>query len=395
MARTVQYTIFLSRPSDVESHMESVKQAVLDANLVAAPLGVRFEIFDWREDATPGLASEPQARVNEQSNHHDALIAVIGGTLGTPTAGHASGTVEEIERAIEKSSTSVFGQNSVMIFFKDVQLTLSSDLDDAKRVQVLKNGLGPRGILYRAFSDDDKLREGVLRCIGVLIANHLSSSEVVRTIDLRKPENEKLVEDDPDAADLLDSDDLGILDYSQIIADRIEAAIKSAGEIQHAMESLSRQTTESSSEVSLAVASDDNSRKKKIINEVASAIDECATGIEGNGEEMRAHFGAALEAIRAVIDIQASDLSPEAAIGEIDIVVEMTASLDPTFETTASQIADFGETLAGLPRLTKELNLAKRRLLKATETLVADLAALRVENASLHAYAVSRSQTGA
>ncbi|RYG57075.1 MAG: hypothetical protein EON56_03105 [Alphaproteobacteria bacterium] len=395
MTRTIQYTIFLSRPSDVESHMEAVKQAVLDANLVATPLGVRFEVFDWRTDATPGLASEPQARVNEQSDHHDALMAVIGGTLGTPTASHASGTVEEIERAITKSATSVFGQNSVMIFFKDVQLSLNSDLDEAKRVQDLKSGLGPRGILYRAFGDDDALREGVLRCIGVLIATHLSASDSGRTTEAADQERTELSPLASQSDDPPEPEELGILDYSQIITERIDAATQSTSQIQQALESLGRQTTEASSEISAAISSEDNSKKKRIINEVAKSIDACATSIEGSGEEMRAQFGGALEAIRAVIDIQASDLSPEAAIEEINIVIQMTASLDPTIETTGSQIADFGNTLAQLPRLTKELNSAKRRLLKVIEALVADLATLRIENASLHAYAISRNQSRA
>jgi hypothetical protein len=319
-------------------------------------------------------------------------MAVIGGTLGTPTAGHASGTVEEIERAITKSATSVFGQNSVMIFFKDVQLALSSDLDEAKRVQDLKSGLGPRGILYRAFSDDDALREGVLRCIGVLIATHLSASDAGRPTEVADEERPDLsLASQSD--DLPEPEDLGILDYSQIINERIDAATESTGQIQQALESLGRQTTEASSEISAAISSGDNSRKKRIINEVAKAIDDCATSIEGSGEEMRAQFGGALEAIRAVIDIQASDLSPEDANEEINIVIQMTDSLDPTIETTGSQIAGFGDTLAQLPRLTKELNAAKRRLLKIIEALVADLAAIRIENASLHAYAVSRNQS--
>ncbi len=386
MARAIQYTIFLSRPSDVESHADSVKQAVQDTNLVASALGLRFEVFDWKEDATPGLASEPQARVNEQSNDHDAIIAILGATLGTPTANHPSGTVEEIERSIVKSSSSVFGSNSVMIFFKDVNLSLSSDLDEAKRVKDLKNSLGPRGILYRTFSDDDALRDGVMKSLGVLIANHVHLTE-----SLGPPiGNPGRVSEVGLEVALPDVEELGIMDFGQIISEKILSATDAAEEVRQALEKLADQTARAADETKLANASENNARKREIVDEVAKALHECSDRIEGRGLQMSSDFGSALDAMRSILDIQAADISPEIAGTEANIVLSLTDTLEPTIETTSNQIREFGSTVASLPRLTKELNNAKRRLLKLIEELVGELEKLRADNKALHTFATAR-----
>lgn len=393
--RTVTYTIFLSRPSDVESHVETVKQAVADINLVSAPLGARFDLFDWRENATPGLDVEPQARVNIQSENHDAFIALVGATLGTPTINYESGTVEEIERAISKAEDSVFGGNSVSILFKDVSLNINSDLDQAKKVQALRSSLGPRGILYRTFGNDDDLRDVVFRCLGVLLSGHVSmqaenlpAPKVVSKVDVTSSNvgvNHSAVDD---------AEELGILDYSQIISDRIESATNASLSISEAMKVLTSATSKATDEISIATNMEDQSAKKKIINDVADAINICADNFERSGDQVHVEFRRALDAIRELIDIQMSDMSGEHFDSEIAIVYEMTKSLDPTITETMSQTKNFGEMIAGLPRLTKELNSSKRRLQRSIESLVAGLAVVRSENNALNEYAASRISAG-
>jgi len=105
---------------------------------------------------------------------------------------------------------------------------------------------------------------------------------------------------------------------------------------------------------------------------------------------MSSDFGSALDAMRSILDIQAADISPEIAGTEANIVLSLTDTLEPTIETTSNQIREFGSTVASLPRLTKELNNAKRRLLKLIEELVGELEKLRADNKALHTFATAR-----
>lgn len=278
-----------------------------------------------------------------------------------------------------------------MILFKDVALSIDSDLEKAKQVQVLKSSLGPRGILYRSFGGDDDLRESVFRCMGVLIANHVNGQ--IATTPSPEPivdSSESIIIDDNEICISTIADELGILDYAQIIEDHITKATKASLVISNAMQELTAATTQATEGMSLAAAAENQLEKKKIINDVAKAIDFCADIFERNANEVHVEFRHSLDAIRELIDIQISDLSREQSGEEVSIIFDMTKSLEPTITETMQQTADFGSSIAGLPRLTKELNAAKRRLQRAVESLVSGLSDVRSENNALHAYAASK-----
>jgi len=91
------YRIMLSAPSDVTDFVEVAKRVVASASLISEALGVRLDTFDWADIATPGVSTEPQAVINEQSSGYSALVAILGTRVGSPTLGYESGTIEEVE----------------------------------------------------------------------------------------------------------------------------------------------------------------------------------------------------------------------------------------------------------------------------------------------------------
>jgi len=383
MIRPTTYTIFLSRPSDVESDIDVVKEAVADANVLAAPLGVHFGLFDWRENATPGLAAEPQARINDQADGYDVLLALVGATLGTPTLNHDSGTVEEIESAIRNAESSRFGNDSVLIFFKDVSLSMSSDLEEAKRVQILKQSLGPRGILYKQYNDDESLRQGVLRCIGVLIASHFAGKKETASAQ----SDPVILETEPDFDE--DIDDLGLIDYGQIAEEEMKAATLSAGAVGTAMRFLGEFVDSKAPMLTAAQTADDKREVKSTLSDVANAMETCAETIVDQGDEMTLRLKRALSATRSIIDIQGSDLSPTAAQGELELAVTMTDDLAETLQTVIGQLSGFRSSISTLPRLTRELNTGKRKLLQAVERLISCLEEMSEEILAINSFARS------
>lgn len=384
MIRPTTYTVFLSRPSDIESDVEVVKEAISDANFLAEPLGVRFATFDWRENATPGLAIEPQARINAQADGCDVIIALLGATLGTPTLHQVSGSVEEIEGAIARSANSIFGNDSVMIFFKDVKLNLSSDLDEAKKVQDLKHGLGPRGILYRSYGADEELRQGILRSLGVLMASHVgvsasSRSSLVLPSDINDGQSHEEVE----------NLELGLMDYGQMAAEDIEVATKAASELGDAMRRLGEIVTEKTPEFVDANASDNKAKVRDVIAEIAGAMDDCAKEIQSEGDVMADKFKSCLSSLRNIIDIQSTDLSKADSDAELVVAEEITSELSETLISVIEQIQSFKSGIVTLPRLTKELNAAKRKLLISTENLIVSMGEIADEVGAINSFARS------
>lgn len=384
MIRPTTYTVFLSRPSDIESDIEVVKEAISDANFLAEPLGVRFATFDWRENATPGLAIEPQARINAQADGYDVIIALLGATLGTPTLHRASGSVEEIEDAIARSASSIFGNDSVMIFFKDVKLNLSSDLDEAKKVQELKHGLGPRGILYRSYGADEDLRQGILRSLGVLMAAHVGLSSSSRLSPVLPTDI-----NDGQSHEEVESLELGLMDYGQMAAEDIEIATKAASELGSAMRKLGEIVTEKTPEFVDANASDNKTKVRNVIAEIADAMEDCAKEIQSEGDIMADKFKSCLSSLRNIIDIQSTDLSKTESAAELMVAEKITSELSETLTSVIDQIKSFKSGIVTLPRLTKELNIAKRKLLISTENLIVSMVEIADEVSAINSFARS------
>lgn len=161
------YKVFLTGPSDALRDIELIKQVLEYCNDIVAHVSVRFQAFHWIDDATPGAGTSAQERINQQADGYDIIVAVFVGKLGTPTTSHLSGTVEEIERALANKSRLFFGDSSVIVLFKTVSIdAMTGDLDGAVALKKYRNSLSDRGVLYRAYSDDDDIRSILFKSWG-------------------------------------------------------------------------------------------------------------------------------------------------------------------------------------------------------------------------------------
>src|ERR1700754_3173629 len=102
--REIVLQVFVAAPSDVDPEREALSSVVHELNATwSRNTGIRFELLDWKNGVTPGIGSDSQAVINQQvGGSYDVFIAVVWSRIGTPTPRAASGTVEEIERAIAR-----------------------------------------------------------------------------------------------------------------------------------------------------------------------------------------------------------------------------------------------------------------------------------------------------
>lgn len=98
-----EYRCLLISPSDVSDARDALSDLVAKWNAqIGKGLNARVELVRWESHATPEMGDEPQSILNAQIvSDCDMGIALFEARLGTRTATHESGSIEEIYRLVE------------------------------------------------------------------------------------------------------------------------------------------------------------------------------------------------------------------------------------------------------------------------------------------------------
>lgn len=120
MPRTMlEFQVVVASPSDVFEIRKSIFDVLHELNRAFEGQGVAIRALGWEEYAAPGVDSEAQVLINKQIlKEYDILVAVFSAKLGTPTATSRSGTVEEIEHAIDNVGSSM-GNYRAQVYFRE------------------------------------------------------------------------------------------------------------------------------------------------------------------------------------------------------------------------------------------------------------------------------------
>lgn len=106
----------------------------------------------------PLLGSHPQALINAQGvDDSDIVFALFGGRLGSPTPEAASGTAEEVDRALGLGKP-------VHLYFSTAPLPNDIDTSQLEALRRFKESMQERGLLGE-FSNPEQLGYEVWRAI--------------------------------------------------------------------------------------------------------------------------------------------------------------------------------------------------------------------------------------
>jgi hypothetical protein len=104
MTQVEKLKIFLASPTDVARERRSVHAVVDEINQTVAPaLHIALEVVDSSR-AIPGFGKDGQAIIDEQMGdmqEYALVVVIFWKRIGTPTRRDISGTVEELNRAIQ------------------------------------------------------------------------------------------------------------------------------------------------------------------------------------------------------------------------------------------------------------------------------------------------------
>lgn len=369
--------VFVASPGDVTEEREVFESVVDELNRTwSKSLGVRLELLRWETTTRPGIGREPQAVINSQiGDEYDVFIGILWGRIGTPTSKAESGTLEEFERARARWKADP-SSVEIMVYFKDKAIKPSEiDGDQNNRVQRFKSSLGDEGVLHRTFEGIENF-ESLIRAHLSAVAQKWSKGQ---SSSVHSSSTPPVVPSGTDAVNSVDSegdDDFGFLDH----LDRYEMSMEQMNAGFHAIAdatvSIGEQMNRRAAEIQEIGEINDPQRMKdarRTVKASAEDMNRYADILDGQlpllTRSRREAFEAISKALSLYDDFDSEDTS------QIDQLGQSLRSMVEAASGSLDSMRGFKSTVGGLPRLTTDLNRAKRRVVKSLDEVVAEIEA--------------------
>ena len=143
--------LMISCPSDVKTEIEIINRVVDNINdSIGFSMNIFVKTLYWSKNVMPEAGDYPQSIINKQIlDKSDAIIAIFGNKIGSPTQHYESGTIEEIELMIQK-------RKQVFVYFSDKPVRKSEiDMEAEAKIQAFKEKYRDRGI-YVVYGSDEE-----------------------------------------------------------------------------------------------------------------------------------------------------------------------------------------------------------------------------------------------
>lgn len=374
-------SIFLASPGDVAEERERMAEVVSHWNRSwSRELGLRLELLRWEEDAYPDIGEDAQDVINQQiSAEWDIFVGIMWSRFGTPTNRFGSGTQEEFERALARYR-SVPGSISLLMYFKDGPIAPSKiDTNQLQQVQAFRQSVAAAGLLSWDFSDADQFE----KLIGLHITKHVQewrrskadeSSVLSAGLPLTLAPREADVAASPAGSVKLPSaseaeDDDGYLDLLEEYTERSAEMGQIADRLSAAQNELTEKVNKGREELDALRAQPEVSAKqiRASISRVAQHMQKFTERVDEEAPLFRAAVDASMVTLTRLATIFA-EVYPE----QLEATKAAGYQLLRTLISARQSTESFRESTAGLPRMTKELNVAKRRQVAALNALISE-----------------------
>lgn len=369
--------IFLSSPSDVSRERALVRKTIDEWNQRRArSAGCIFLVLGW-ETVTAEIEDYAQGSINEQvGDDYDVMLGLMWARFGAPTGKEDSGTFEEFKRALDRKR----GGDALRISFYFKQAAPADldeiDPDQLAKVRDFKKFIRDEGGLTGEFTDDESIRRSVdllLERIAreqdkyAIAPNDVPPARSVRLTVGAAPnagsENASEADDQVGILDLFERMDvLGaqfeaeMLEWTESIGALGQSAISATAEL----EELAQFGNPPPAEV------------RKVIDRVTVDFNKSAEFAEARSPVLTGQ----LTEFTALIDAQMRllpdfEIQPEIAAKRFTETVELSDSMRLAYDNAKELI----DTVAQLPRMATDFNVARHRLVRSYEPFLKQLEA--------------------
>lgn len=365
-------SIFISSPGDVPEDRNLIVRTISGWNQRnGESRRVFFQPLTWEQMVAPDRGGSGQEVIDAQIGAaYDIYLGLMWSRFGSATTKANSGTEDEFDQAIARHDT---GEGLIISFLFKNSAIPQDILDGIQydRVQKFKTKVAEKGCLYREYNDDASLIDA-LNLILDRFSNSSSGFSKSRSnygFDLTElsEKNDQV----SDKADLtIEKDELGFFDFNEILETEGENFSKVMGELGSRIEKSGEIASEATDELnSISRFGQVEPRAaKKIINRVAAYTESLVDWGEENQnliDESMEKFAEAFSGLSIISkDFHSSQEDIEAGIRAGENLIDTVHETNTSFEGLAS-------TALALPRISKEMIRANKRLAIFLDRMIA------------------------
>lgn len=362
--------VFVASPSDVQRERDLLESLVTELNQNwSRNLGVIFELVRWETHVRPAFGSDPQAIINEQiGDEYDVFIGILWGCFGTPTPRAMSGTFEEFQRAYKRFQDT--GAPEVMFYFKDAPMAPSKiDSAQLQRVQSFRASLPEKGGIYATFEDESGFQTS-LRAHLAALAQKFSMATIapatgIAPVELACAESSSL-----------DTDELGYLDYVELYESRMADLTAALTAISGATVRVGQQINQRTKELTeLQVNRPDATTMRRFVKRAADDMDAYADVLAKQLPLMTSCREAALQALTRALTLHQDFRNTDKS--DLQSLRMSLAGLLSATCSSRKSLGGFKDSISRLPRMTGDLNRAKRAVLRQLDFMLGEIDSTR------------------
>lgn len=355
-----KYKIFLASPSDLSEERESINQVIDELNLTfGSQNNIVLELQKWETNSAPAISSESvQNIINNDIPTYDLFIGLLWLRFGTPTKEYGSGTEEEFNIA-HKRFISDNNSVQILLYFKNSAPQSLSDINPEQltKIREFKSSLGEKNVLYWEFNLKDELE----RFLRIHIPKRIQNLKSIPNL----PEKTALVENE--IAIIEKEEDFGILDYQEFIEESFSISTHALMRISDATGWIGDEMNKKTAEIDRLVAKNRNQAisfkvQRNIYERTANVMNDFATRIEPEIPIYINNFEKGIDSFSKLITIYIKDFE-----NKEEEISEASDSLDNLLiqiEFALGNMQEFLNTIDNLPKMSKELNSARRNVVE-------------------------------
>jgi hypothetical protein len=360
-------TIFISSPGDVKSERQFIIDEIQSWNQRnSEKSGCFLSPRTWEDVVAPDQDQYSQNVINQQiGDSYDVFLGLMWSRFGTPTQAADSGTEEEYDRAIERKNSGTHLNLSFFFKTSDVPMSLI-DADQITKVSEFKKKISAAGCFYKEFSEDIHLSRG-LNILFDKIARNLEKYPILDGMiaipadKLVLPSEKQTIPSDNTGAS--DEDALGLFDLSDMMERTTAAIVVLVSDWGNEIELLGaamKDSTEQLNNMSKFGQPDQQLVRKKV-SQTAEQLDQFAEFGEAKIEEIESEMSEFISTFQGIADVSKDFNSTQ---DDIDNTAHSIEQLVVGMEGAMDGTRSFADSVAALPRLSKEFNKSRARVVR-------------------------------
>ncbi|MCY4612202.1 MAG: DUF4062 domain-containing protein [Nitrospira sp.] len=352
---------FVASPQDVAEEREVFEDVVRELNNTwADTFDIRLDVVRWETRTTPGFGEDPQDVINKQiSDSYDIFIGIMWTRFGTPTPRAGSGTEEEFLRAYDRYKEDP-SSVEIMFYFKTKPISpVDLDPDQLKAISEFRSQLKERGGFYSEFGSIEEFRNSITRHLSTTVQKwkkKIDDKPIGESITAQR-ENADATEDNP-----IEEEEEGLIDLIESANDSMSKVVEVLERMSEATKDLSikfHQRTEEGNQLSASGKNQNLKAAKRIIANVARDCDDYVVRMKAEIPLYSQLFTRTMTSfsraatITSSFDINNSD--------DLQGTLDSIATLRSSITESQGNMKNFQKAIEEMPRMTTDLNRARRK----------------------------------